>query len=222
MIHIHCPGHGGVDEKGIYTSCPTYNPEDPDTWYKMHVFDNKNPIFEGELNRHIVDKVIEESNKKGIKAVNLLESFPRAGLKSTEPDDLSLYKREERLHILKNFYNEECVLWEHHCNAFKHGTTGANGYETYSSERDNFSDTMQHIFEKYAQEYMGNMRYRGDKDKDFYLIDNSPIYGILIEWFFFDNKKEVEWHMSNKGMQAKAEVMKKSQLETEKQWETIQ
>lgn len=214
IIHLHLAGHGGLrPNSSIYASAPDFNIKKPSTWYKSHYFKPHDKIvYEGVENRKLINYIMEYNKCD----TNLL--FRNI---STKYEDTPL---KERLNYIYKIYNEEkekgntVVLHEHHANAFDghkqadfNGT--ATGYEVYSSERKNFSDTMANIWIKNMVDYFGEERNRGHKEKDFYIIYNVPCYAVLYEWYFFDNWDDYNIHVSSEGFKNMSLVMNKTMKE---------
>lgn len=200
-------GHGGVDN-GVYTSCPNYDESNPRTWYKMHVH-SFGPLYEGEFNRQIVDRMAFMLSKLGIDYTVLVP----------ECDDVILQDRVKRAN---NIYSRDkrCVFLSVHGNAFN---GNAEGFEVFTSVGDTPADSIAEIFAEKMQEMFPEevMRWDlsdGDKDKEahFYVLKNTRMPALLTENFFFDNSDQAILMMSEEGQQKIAQAHVNAILQIEK------
>lgn len=166
------PGHGGVID-GKYVTAPN----------KMYIFPDGLEVYEGEINRFIVETTVALSDwEPGIDCINLVP----------EDKDISLSERVRRIERVKKeqeLLGNRFVVFEIHCNAFD-GT--ARGYECFTTRKDNFSDTMANIWIEEMKAQFPDAKCRGHRQKDFKVIRESPAYAVLTEHFFFDNRQDVE------------------------------
>ncbi len=58
------PGHGSIDVNGFYTSCPSPDKNDPDTWYKC-CWNGSRWIYEGDWNYQITASLVELIDELG-------------------------------------------------------------------------------------------------------------------------------------------------------------
>jgi len=190
-------GHGGVDENGVYTTCPNWT-KNPDTWHKMHVH-NGVPIFEGEFNRKVVDAIAEK--------LWYLEIAYR--LVVDEDEDITL---KERVNRTNNYQStlKNCIFISIHGNAFN---GNAMGYEVFTSKGQTDSDLIAEVFAiKMALAFPKKvMRWDlSDKDRDkeasFYVLKNTNCPALLTENFFFDNKEDAKLMMSDEGVERIAQA----------------
>jgi N-acetylmuramoyl-L-alanine amidase len=180
FVHAIIPGHGGVDEKGIYHIAKKGS--------KQAEVDGK-MIYEGEHNRYIVAEALAQSVPMGVKTINLVPDL----------EDISLSDRVQRINEAYDLWASKgyrLLLWEFHLNAFNGNVQGT---EIYTSRGDNFSDKMASIWWEEMKEVVPDYKTRpdygdGDPDKEmnFYVIKKSKAFGVLIEFFFFDNAKDVQ------------------------------
>lgn len=179
FVHAVIPGHGGVDENGDYQILRKGS--------KQAKVDGK-MIYEGEQNRLIVADIMEQSVPLGIKTINLVPEIA----------DISLSERVKRINAAYDRWARQgyrLLLWELHLNAFNGSVSGT---EIYTSRGDNFSDEMAAVWWGEMKNVIVGYPTRPDysdgdvdKEKDFYVIKKSKAYGVLIEFFFFDNPKDV-------------------------------
>ena len=190
-------GHGGVDN-GVYLSAPNYDPHNPSTWYKMHVHED-GPLFEGEFNRQIVDKIAWKLSQLGIDYTVIVP----------ECEDISL---EERVTRANNIHKRDkrCVFVSIHGNAFN---SNAEGFEVFTSKGETKSDPIAEVFSEEMDKMFPSevMRWDisdGDKDKEanFYLLKNTWMPALLTENFFFDNPEQAKLMMSEDGQEKIAQA----------------
>jgi len=191
-VHLLVPGHGGIDEEGNYTTAPS----------KMKTFNDGSVVYEGVMNREICRHV-------GI--VNSLSQY-NVDLETLYVDtheDVILDTRIADINDLYNTYKKkgkELLLWEIHNNAFD-GT--AEGFEVYSTSFVNFGDVMANrLVDNVGLET--DMIIRGHKKANFKVIYNVKPKAVLIEWMFFDNKKEIQKYYNNEGMRMMAHALLKT------------
>src|SRR5690606_28674230 len=103
--------------------------------------------------------------------------------------------RANKLHQAYREQGKELLVWELHNNAGK-GT----GYEIFTTTKSNFSDKMAECWIQASKEITAKERNRGHKEKDFYILKNLKCYGVLIEFFFFDNREDVDRETTEKGV----------------------
>lgn len=203
------PGHGGVRE-GVYTSATNYDLNNPNTWYKMHVFDNGITIFEGDRNRAIVEAMIGMLQDEGIDYVNIVP----------ELDDVSLGERVRRANK-QHQISGRCAYVSIHGNAFGNG---ANGWEVFTSPSETHSDGIATEVYKQMKLQFPDKKMRvdysdsdPDKESHFYVLTHTQMPAILTENFFFDNWEEAQILLSNEGITkiAKAHVEAIKKIEQE-------
>jgi len=185
------PGHGGV-ENGIYTTAPNYDPNNPNTWHKMHIHDGV-PIYEGEFNRKVVEAIVWMLRDTGINTTLLVP----------ECQDISLMERVRRANSLYRKDNT-CVYVSVHGNAFN---GRAEGFEVFTSKGETKSDPIAEIFAEemekmFPKEVMRWDLTDGDKDKEanFFVLKNTWMPAILTENFFFDQPEQAKIMMSDEGV----------------------
>jgi len=183
-------GHGGLVD-GKYTTAPNWTPENDKTWHKMHVH-NGTPLYEGEFNRKVVDKMATKLSELGINYTVLVP----------EDEDISLKERVERANA---FYkrDKKCIFVSIHGNAFN---TSAKGFEVFTSKGLTRSDAIAEVFAIEMDTMFPSQVMRwdltdGDRDKEanFFVLKNTICPAILTENFFFDHPKDAEIMMSDEG-----------------------
>lgn len=179
-VFAFVPGHGGM-VNGRYDTAP----------HKMAIMPSGQPVYEGVINRQIVNVTCEYSQWEGLQVVNLVP----------EAEDISLEERTRRV----NAYHEFCaakdqtlILFEVHCNASV--SHQAHGYECFTSSGSTFSDTVANVWIEEMQQVLPRARNRGEKDKNFFVIYRTKCPAVLTEHFFFDNPEEVAKHCTPEGI----------------------
>jgi N-acetylmuramoyl-L-alanine amidase len=196
-------GHGGVKD-GVYQILK------PGT--KQVTFPDGLKIFEGQENRHIKDTLMAISGwEPGIEVVDVVP----------EQEDIPLNTRVQRVKSLHRKYEQQgkkLLIFELHLNAFR--LNQAQGREVFTTRGEDFSDVMAEIWWDKANKVVpdqvkrpGNDNPGPDKEADFFVIKNMDTYGILIEFFFFDNRKEVDLYCNPKGYANWAETVLRTMME---------
>lgn len=142
-------------------------------------------------------------------------------------DDLPLSKRAE----VANAYARgngvgKTLLISIHSNAAGNGSSWskATGWEVYTTKGTTNSDKYAEIFAEEAEKVCAKVGKKvrkdmsdGDKDKEenFTVIYKTICPSILIEEFFYDNKEEMEWMLSEEGKNACVEIIVNSIIRCE-------
>lgn len=185
-------GHGGIDFDQLYTSCPTYNPLNKNTFYKMAYF--KKPIYEGQINREIVARISVKLNALNIRNAIIIPEFK----------DVSLFERVTRINnIYKN--DKSAIHLSIHCNAFN---GKASGFEviTYDNSSIKSKEIAEAIAEEMESEFPDQkMRFDDadgylDKSMSLYMNRETDCPSVTIENFFFDNKEDIKILLSDEGL----------------------
>ena len=170
-VVIDC-GHGGIDEKGNYTTAPS-----------KQAMVNGVMVHEGVLNRTIGGMLAHSLDWGGHEVVF-----------TVHPNDSKDVSLRERVRIANN--NSDALMVSIHWNAFN---SVVRGFEIYTSVGDTGSDPIaENIFNevnKIAPEYDLPMRKDisdgdNDKESDFYVLRKTKGTAVLIECGFFDNDKD--------------------------------
>jgi N-acetylmuramoyl-L-alanine amidase len=172
-------GHGGL-KNGIYTTAPA----------KMHTFPDGLTIHEGVINRGITRHVWLELTSQDIDFALVYD----------EEEDYSLAKRVE---IADNVYKKDkrAIYLSIHSNA-----GGGSGFEIFTSPGQTKSDKVANIFCETYTKLFADYPFRcdkadgdADKEAEFYVLRNTDCPALLLENLFFDNQKEAEYLLSEKG-----------------------
>lgn len=127
-------------------------------------------------------------------------------------NDMSLYRRCCKVNQFCNTYgSKNCLLVSIHINAAGDGSTWmtGTGFEVWTSPGRTQSDELAECFYMNASKYLAGIKCRkdlsdGDSDKEsnFYILRNTKCPAVLTENLFMDNKKDVEYLLSDKGKQS--------------------
>jgi len=165
-------GHGGIDEDGNYTTAPK----------KMHTFDDGKIAYEGVLNRAIgneIYKCLIEHEELNVVRIPC----------SCTSTDLPL---NERVAEANRFDPKRTIFVSIHCNASVGHNAG--GFEIWTSEGNTQSDKLASAVRSTARYALHkvNMRDRGLKESNFYVLRKTKCTAILIECGFFDFRPEFD------------------------------
>lgn len=167
MLILLDNGHGSLID-GTYQTSGKRSPK----------WGDGSQLFEGEFNRAIVNRIIEQLASSAIPFVNIAPEYR----------DVSLATRVKRA----NKYGKNTFYLSIHSNAGR-GT----GSEIFTSPGHTMSDTYATIFGKSFQKEFPNERLRtdwsdGDLDKEarFFVLRKTIMPAILTENFFMDTERE--------------------------------
>ena len=192
-IHLLLSGHGSLDQDGVYQIKKEGSKQADVEGFGM--------VYEGEENKLIKQAILERGER--VNDMKLVDLNPWA-------EDTGLNKRAELVREQNDIWKPEGylpLLWELHLNAFN---GKAKGTEIYTTRGDNLSDDIATIWWGEAQRILtkedpdhkwrpDNADGDPDKEMDFAVIKKSPAYGVLIEFYFFDNPEEVKRYMNEWG-----------------------
>ena len=160
-------GHGSMID-GIYQTSGKRSPK----------WNDGTQLFEGEFNRAIVNRIIEELVSSNIPFVNIAPEYW----------DVSLKTRVNRA----NKYGKNSFYLSIHSNA-----GGGTGSEFFTSTGSTKSDKFATLFGESFQKEFPNEKLRtdwsdGDLDKEaqFYVLRKTIMPAILTENFFMDTERE--------------------------------
>lgn len=139
-------------------------------------------------------------------------------------DDLSLTERANVANRMSKLYGAKNVLLiSVHHNALGTGKEGewynAKGWSIWTTEGNTTSDKYAEVFVRAAEEVLlplGRkvMKERsdgdGDYEKNFTVIHKTVCPSVLIEYGFYTNLEEMEWLMSDEGLNACVELTVKA------------
>jgi N-acetylmuramoyl-L-alanine amidase len=171
-------GHGGFD--GVYKTAPA----------KMFTFPDGTVIYEGVVNRGIADKLIKMLD------ANLIQY----SVVHDKIEDTPLPVRVRRANEIY-MKDKSAVLLSIHSNA-----GGGKGNEVFTSIGETKSDPIAEYFCKAYIKHFPEWVFRSDKsdgdldkEADFFVLRNTLCPAVLVESFFFDERKQAELLLSEAG-----------------------
>lgn len=128
-----------------------------------------------------------------------------------DEEDLSLTERANVANRMSKIYGAKNVLLiSIHHNAAGNGKefNNAKGWEIYTTKGDTISDKYADVFLESAKNVLPQYgrKIRGHKEYNFTVIYKTVCPSVLIEYGFFTNKEEMEWLMSEEGLNAHTEL----------------
>jgi N-acetylmuramoyl-L-alanine amidase len=201
FIYLIDAGHGGVDASGNYTTPAKLN--------KRFKFPDGFEVLEGVSNRLLAKEIWQLLMREGIEfklVYDEIQDWPLA-------QRVNLANRLQQKH-------KRCIYISIHSNAGK-GT----GFEVFTSPGQTVSDKYAELLcTLLEQKFKGRFPFRkdladSDKDKEakFTVLTETTCPSILVEYLFFDNRKDADFLMSVQGRKELAEIT----VEWIKQIETL-
>ena len=168
-----------------------------DTAGKQWSFDGKT-FYEWESNRETVRRVAKKLDALGI-AYDII---------TPEDNDVPLATRAARVNALCAKYGRaNCLLLSVHSNASK--KHNAKGVSVWTSKGKTKSDAYAEIFYNEAKKSMPDARMLADMsdgdhdfEESFYMVRNTACPAVLVEAFFYDNRADFDYLMSEEGREA--------------------
>ena len=195
MIILIDNGHGENTEQN-----GKFSPVLEDSMNIPSEFTNNNRFREWKYNRVISHQIVDK-----LKSMNY-----DARLVVPEDTDISLSERVRRINTICNKEGAGNVLLiSVHANAVGNGTQwmSAYGWEAYTTRGKTKSDELADYLYKRADSYLKGRKIRedwtdGDRDKeaDFYIIKKAKCPAVLTENFFYDNKDDIKYMVSEEGI----------------------
>lgn len=169
LIPVLCNGHGGMIG-GQYQ-----------TKGKRHTFKDGTTIYEGEFNRAVKARVVEQLTAKGIPFYDLVP----------EQQDVHMTTRISRADYLYLRNKKRTFLVDIHSNA-----GGGHGCETWIARRSSaktkaLAAWTKTLFKKHFPE----SKFRGVKRKDYDILALTKNPAIILELFFMDNYYECKKYL---------------------------
>lgn len=160
-------------------------------------------FLEYKFNRKVAKKVREILKEKGI---TTYLTYPLEA-----EYDMSLSKRAEKGNEIARKYGAKNTLFiSIHANASKNGEWGtAKGWSIWTTRGQNNSDKYAEKFVKQAEIECKKVGRRvrkdlsdgdGDYEADFAVIKKTICPSVLIENFFYDTLEEMEWLLTDEGL----------------------
>lgn len=140
--------------------------------------------------------------------VDILKSYGHdARLLVKEKDDISLNERVKRINdICGKEGRKNVILVSIHANAARDGSSwcNGNGWEAYTTRGKTSSDELAECLYKRAESNFKGRKIRKDgdsnKEYNFYILRNSKCAAVLTENFFYDNKDDLRYMVSEEGI----------------------
>jgi len=167
---------------------------------KRWEFDGRT-FYEWESNRETVNRVAKKLHSLGI-PVHII---------TPESDDIPLSERARRVNELCAKYGKgNCLLLSVHSNAsINHD---ARGVSLWTSRGKTKSDEYAEIFWRCAKQHFVDAKLLADlSDSDhdfeagFHMVTKTACPAVLVEAFFYDNRKDFDYLLSEEGREAIAD-----------------
>jgi N-acetylmuramoyl-L-alanine amidase len=128
-----------------------------------------------------------------------------------DEEDMGLSARADVANRWSKIYGaNNVILISLHHNACGNGAdfVKASGFEVYSTKGDTVSDKYAEVFCEEAEKVLKPLgrKVRGHKEANFTVIKKTVCPSVLIEYGFFTNKDEMEWMMTDEGLEAYVEL----------------
>ena len=142
-------------------------------------------LLEWEFNRNVAYKLKSVLESNGIECVMTVAKDDR-----TDPS------LQDRVAVANQNKNVDLFV-SIHANAYGSSWNSANGWEAYSYTKGGVSELAGKFVEAAKIASIPEIKARGNKYSDFYVIKNTEMPAILIEHGFYTNKTEVEYLKSD-------------------------
>ncbi|WP_052596254.1 N-acetylmuramoyl-L-alanine amidase [Aureispira sp. CCB-QB1] len=169
LIPVLGNGHGGMIG-GVYQ-----------TKGKRYTFKDGTTIYEGEYNRAIKARVIEQLTAKGIPFYDLVP----------EQQDIRMSTRISRADYLYKKNQKRTFLIDLHSNA-----GGGHGCETWIARQSSSkSKALARWTEALFKKHFPESKFRGIKRKNWDILAKTDNPAIILELFFMDNYEECKKYL---------------------------
>ena len=173
-------GHGGIID-GVYQTKGKRSPK----------WEDGTQLFEGEFNRDIVKRIAKQCEELEIEHKILVP----------EDKDITLKERVKRANAIHQ-KDKRTIYVSVHANA-----GGGTGYEVFTSKGSTQSDGVAEVFNRQAKKTFPEMKMRGVKEANFYVLKYTAMPAVLTENFFMDTyDPDCKLIMSEKGRQRVADA----------------
>jgi N-acetylmuramoyl-L-alanine amidase len=173
LLIILDSGHGGI-VNGKYTTAPA----------KMHNYKDGRIAYEGVINRHVKEKLMESLLMCGIPFYDV----------SKGEEDIPLAERvKEANEVAKKLSaSHSCLYLSIHSNA-----GGGSGFEVWTSPGETLSDKYATLWAREIKKALPALPFRSDtidgdvdKEEKFLVLVQTSMPAVLGELLFFDNPKD--------------------------------
>lgn len=154
--------------------------------------------------REIADRVVNDLKASGLDAIRIV----------SEETDIPL---EERVARANKYYAEsgnQAILVSIHCNAAGNGSTwlNARGWSVFvapnaSQNSKRLATALADVAEKKGVKVRKETSNRNYWVANFYICRDTLCPAVLVENFFMDNEKDVNFLLSEKGKQCVTDIM---------------
>lgn len=175
MIVIIDNGHGGINA-GKYQTPPQNG--------KFYVHHDGTTIHEGEFNRAIKARVLEQLYNKGIPYFDLVP----------EQIDIPLSQRTDRANLFHDTNGKKTFLISIHSDAGGGAGSTAFVQPTSSQASKDIANIAEAIFKK----HFPFDKHRGVREKNLAMTRDTKMPAVLLENFFMDNYKECTTYLKTK------------------------
>lgn len=175
------PGHGGRSPfTGAYTTSPAKQYQHSGTGEDFHC---DGWFYEGVSNRDICFRIEKKLAALGIPTMVVAHTY----------EDTPLRTRVDRANRLAEAYDRTAYVSIHSNASPSHR---ARGYEIYTGRGQTDADALaEEIYVCTVLEFGAEIKYRTDqlgdhdhdKEKDYYVLRNTTMPAVLVEYLFFDN-----------------------------------
>lgn len=170
-------------------------------------FEDGSQFFEWKFTRDIAKRIKYKLEKEGVKCIIL----------TTGDSDPTLSQRANKANITAQEEKKKgrnSILISIHANAAGNGSSwlNAHGWEIWTTVKKNNSDNLAKCFLDVFSSVFPNRKLRGHKEKNFTVLYKSNVPCVLTENFFYDNKEECEFLLTDEGRDKIAELHVKAIL----------
>lgn len=169
-------------DEGHYDGCPGK---------RSPKFEDGTQFFEWKYCREIGRRIKLQCDSLGIKCIRTTNNSNEKSLSERAECINNLYKREKKL-------GRSALMISIHANAAS--STGdwstATGWEVFTTENTTNSDKFANLLCELFPIIFPEKKLRGHKEKNFTLLYKVQCPCVLTENFFYDNKEECEWMLT--------------------------
>lgn len=158
------------------------------------ILEDGRQLFEWKFTRELSNKLEIMLENNGIKCIQANKDDSDPGL-------------TQRANNINNIYNQEkkngrtAIMISLHGNAAGSGEwMNARGWEVWTTEGITRSDELAQCFVHAFHDVMPDMKLRGHKEKNFTLLYKTNCPCVLTENFFYDNKEDCKFMLSENGI----------------------
>ena len=147
--------------------------------------------------REIADRVMNRLQTEGIESIRIIP----------EETDVELKERVARANKYYAESGNQAILVSIHCNAAGDGSTWLNAHGWSVFVAPNASQNSKDVAEKKGVKVRKETGDRNYWVADLYICRDTHCPAVLVENFFMDNKKDVDFLLSEEGKQCVTDIM---------------